>query len=364
MKRRKFLESIGAMGLTIGSYAKSVGFANGEGKSRVVIVREPSVLTPENRINGDVVQKMVDLSVKRLTGEPTPEDAWKKLFSPKDVVGIKVNCLFGPTASTSREIVNAIIKGLISAGVLENNIIVWDRSEGDLRKSGFTINRSGTGVQYYATDSPGAGYESTRISKGSFNGRVSRILTERITALINAPILKDHNIAGVTIAMKNHYGSIDNPGDHHGNNCDPYIADLNSIPAIKDKTRLIICDAIRPIANGGPGDSPGYRWKYGGIITSQDPVALDYIGWQIIEERRKEIGLRDLASVGRPPKWIATASKLGLGTNDPEKIELIKIDKLEIITKTDLDRAIKEFKEGKISEEEVKAIISKYMESE
>jgi len=139
------------------------------------------------------------------------------------------------------------------------------------------------------------------------------------------PILKDHGTAGVTIAFKNHYGSFDNPGAHHGNNCDPYLADLYSLPAIREKTRLIVCEAIRPLANGGPGLNNQYLWDYNGILVATDPVAMDYQGWQIIEARRKEIGLPPLAQTGRPVRHLATAARMGLGTNDPEKMRVIKI---------------------------------------
>jgi uncharacterized protein (DUF362 family) len=323
--RRELFKGLGSAGIGAALGGSMLeGLEEGR-KSRVVLVREGSAMGSDGRIDGKTVRKMVDLAVARLVGKKSPEDAWKSLFSPNDIVGIKINCLFGPGIYTSPEVVDAIINGLISAGVPEEQIIVWDRSEKDMEKSGYAISRSGKGVQYIATNSPGVGYEPNRTSKGSFNGRISRILT-KATAIVNVPILKDHNISGVTIAMKNHYGSISNPGDHHGNNCDPYIADLNSIPEIKDKTRLIICDAIYPLAEGGPGNRPSYRWRYCGIIASKDPVALDYVGWRIIEDRRKEIGLPELAAVGRPPKWIDTAARLGLGTNDPSKIDLVRIE--------------------------------------
>jgi len=54
-------------------------------------------------------------------------------------------------------------------------------------------------------------------------------------------------------------------------------------------------------------------------------VALDYWGWQIIEARRKEIGLKTLEQEGRPPRQLASAAALGLGTNDPQKIDLVEV---------------------------------------
>jgi uncharacterized Fe-S center protein len=57
-------------------------------------------------------------------------------------------------------------------------------------------------------------------------------------------------------------------------------------------------------------------WSNNGIIMSKDPVALDTIGMNIIEGKRRE---RDLSSLfNRPnlPKHIETAAKYGLGVSD------------------------------------------------
>jgi hypothetical protein len=56
-------------------------------------------------------------------------------------------------------------------------------------------------------------------------------------------LLKDHGRAGITASMKNHYGSVDKPGNLHGGQCNPYVAELNNIPEIRDKTRLIMKDS-------------------------------------------------------------------------------------------------------------------------
>ena len=94
------------------------------------------------------------------------------------------------------------------------------------------------------------------------------ILAEKCTAIINVPVLKDHDLAGVTMAMKNFYGAIHNPNKYHDNNCNPYIAELNTSPIIKDKTRLIVCDALLAQYNGGPAFKPQYTWNYGGFSSA------------------------------------------------------------------------------------------------
>ena len=58
--------------------------------------------------------------------------------------------------------------------------------------------------------------------------------------------------------------------------------------------RLTICDATTACFEGGPGFKPQYSWKENALIVSQDPVALDYTGWRIIESKRAEKKLKTL----------------------------------------------------------------------
>ncbi|MCS6950294.1 MAG: DUF362 domain-containing protein [bacterium] len=323
--RREFLKEMMVSGA--GLYTPAAIFAlllqdKRDAHSTVVEVRNPNVQTETQRVRPEVAQAMVFEAVRRLSGAKNDRDAWRHYFQPDDIVGIKVNCLFGRGASTRPEVVMAVVEGLKLAGVKPENIIIWDRSDGDLAKAGFTLNREGAGVRCYGTN---ADYDPQPTRQGSFQGRLSKILSERITALVNVPILKDHGIAGITCALKNHYGSIDNPGAHHGNNCNPYLADLNAVPAIRQKTRLIVCDAIRPIAHGGPGLRGDYAWDYNAILASTDPVAIDTVGWQIIEARRKQLRLPTLAQEGRPVRYLQTAAQLGLGVHDPNRIQLVRV---------------------------------------
>ena len=135
--------------------------------------------------------------------------------------------------------------------------------------------------------------------------------------LINIPVLKDHDGAGVSIALKNMYGVIHNPNKYHPNGCDPYIADVNMLPEIRAKLRLHICDATTACLRG-PGFKPEFTWQQNALIMSQDPVALDQTGWQIIERKRAEKGLKTLTAEGRAPRYIATAADAEhrLGIND------------------------------------------------
>jgi len=327
--RRQFLikaAAVGAVAVCPAVIKDSVKAAVDTPKSRLIIVRDPAVLSGSDDsgagIKVDVLTKMLDQSITKLTGQSDPVAAWKSLFKADDVVGIKINGLFGRGASTNPEVAHAAADALIRAGLKPSNIIIWDRATGDLLKSGFKINKEGDGVRVLANDGV---WEDTPTVSGLINGRLTKIITKDITALINIPFMKDHMMSGITGALKNHYGSFDNPFRCHDNHCNPYLADLNQIPAIRDKTRLVIMDALRPMADGGPGLKRDMLWNYHSLLVSRDPVAVDHISWTIIEERRKEIGLPSLAAAGREPIWIATAASRGLGVNEIDKMDIVRI---------------------------------------
>ena len=296
-------------------------------KSRVVICRDEKVFSSPGTLDFPTVRQMVNQSVMRLTGSPSPKDAWRQFFSPRDIIGIKVNVLAGKQMSTHPELALALALNLRDAGIPGNNLIIFDRQNNELQIAGYTLNFSRTGIRCYGTDTTGLGYEPDPRVWNSVGSCFSRILTEQCTALINVPVLKDHGIVGISGAMKNLYGIVHNPNKYHDNLGDPYIADLSCIPVVKDKIWLIISDALVAQCHGGPSYKSQYAWYYNGIIMTNDPVAHDYISWQIIEQKRKEKGLPSLKEQERYPSWIATAGEKErkLGTNEPAKIELIHI---------------------------------------
>jgi uncharacterized protein (DUF362 family) len=171
------------------------------------------------------------------------------------------------------------------------------------------------------------GYEDNLAVYGSVGSRLSRTLTRICDAVINLPVLKDHSITGVTIALKCMFGAIHNPNKYHLSVGDPYVADAYMLPPIRQKVRLTICDATTALYEGGPSYMPQWTWAYNGLIVGLDPVAVDYTGWWIIEKKRAEVGMKSLKEVHREPRYIATAADAQhrLGTNDPNRIELIEV---------------------------------------
>jgi len=341
--RRTFLKRASAVGFVAGS-AKLVGCdgrqpavsasaESGSGRtfrrssegSRVVAARDETVVK-DDRVNRMVVRRLVGDAVKRVTGASSEADAWRSLVSPDDTVGIKVNCLAGANMCTRPEVVDAVVTGLTkSGGVRAEKIIIWDRFNRELTRCGYTVKTTGSGPLCFGTDDRRAGYEPQPRMYRSIGSCFSTILTRLCTALINMPVLKDHDLAGVTIGMKNLFGTIHNPNKYHDDNCDPYIADLSASPMVRDKHRLVVCDALTPQCHNGPAYKRQYVWPYGGILVARDPVALDATGMRIIEEERKRRDMPSLADQGRPPRYIQTAEELELGWAREEKINLVEV---------------------------------------
>ena len=270
------------------------------------------------------VGKLLDSAMSGLFRSDDPARIWSRIVRPGQMVGIKVNTLGGRGISSNVQLVEAICERLQEAGIAASNIVVWDRDSAELERAGFHIHAGGNQVQCFGTDR--VGFEDQLSSFGSVGSRVSKILTRRCDVLIGVPVLKDHDGAGVTIALKNMYGTIHNPNKYHPNGCDPYVADVNMLPQIRSKLRLTICDATTACFEGGPSFKPEFTWRPNALIVSQDPVALDTIGWQEIERKRSEMGLKRLEEEKRAPSYIATAAddEHRLGINDPRRITVVE----------------------------------------
>ena len=140
------------------------------------------------------------------------------------------------------------------AGVLANQVIVWDRFQRHLIDAGFSINIGGKDRQCFATDSSGIGYDqevfyeteediSSRREKGLLKSFYSRIITQMATVIINVPVFKHNGITGLSGCLKNlAFGSVNNTSRFHSNplNCDPAISEIFAHTVIKDKLVLIV----------------------------------------------------------------------------------------------------------------------------
>ena len=294
-----------------------------DGKSKIVIARDPQLRGMSSGPDQNSLLKILDRALQGFYDRGSPVEAWKQLVRPGEVVGLKVNCLAGKGMSTNRQLVEGICERLQQAGI--RNIVICDRLNADLESAGYRIAEGNRAIRCFGNDS--AGYEQELTIFGNVGSLVSTTLTRICDAVINLPILKDHGITGITGALKNMFGAIHNPNKYHLNVGDPYVADVNMLLPIRQKVWLTICDAITAQYEGGPSYMPQWTWPYNGLIVGTDPVALDHIGWQIIEQKRAEKGLEPLQRLKREPTYIATAAdaRHRLGTCDPARIQVLEI---------------------------------------
>lgn len=283
LSRRDFLKT-GTLAATATLFMKfphSI-FGQSSQKTKVVLIRDANVLDSNNKVNADVIQRMLDDAVKILFDTKDSASAWKKIIKLDDVVGIKTNVW--NYLPTPRELENAIKKRVLEAGVAQENISVKDR------------------------------------------GILSDPIFQRATALINTRPMRTHYWSGVGSLIKNYIMFVERPSDYHPDSC----ADLAAIwylPHVKGKTRLNILVMLTPLFQSvGPhGFSMDYVWQYKGIIVSTDPVACDAVGLKIIEAKRKEFFGED-KPLNPPAKHIELAdTRHHLGTADMKKIDLIKV---------------------------------------
>jgi len=329
MDRRTFVKSVGlslALGTTTGACAKENrrGRVRGKGDPGRVALMTDAKVRRAGSLDAGRVKALLDRALKAVLGGPDATSGLRGIIDPADVVGIKLNCLAGPPLSPTREFTQALVAALVSAGVAPGRIVFFERGERDIRKGGFEVGGGGERPAFLGNDSRAAGYEKEIAISGQVGSCLSRILTRRISVLINLGVLKDHNLAGVGVATKNLFGLIHNPNKFHDNGCDPYVADVLAFPVVQKKLRLSLVDALTAQCNGGPGYLPEYAWEMNGIMASKDPIALDRVAWDVIEKKRREKGLKTLAKENRAPKWIHTAASRGLGLDDLEKIKIIR----------------------------------------
>jgi len=257
-------------------------------KTRVVLIRHPDALDANSAFNGPVIQQMLDEAVTKLLDAPGPIEAFKRLVTPDDVVGIKTNVWsFLPTPAPVEQ---AIKRRVLDAGVAEANVGLDDH----------TVR--------------------------------TNPLFLRATALINARPVRTHYLAGMSGCIKNYIMFAESQEAHHPDSC----ASLGSnflLPQVKGKTRLNVLCALTPQYYGrGPHNfSRRYVWNYKGLIVGRDPVAVDTIGLRLIMAKRR-IELGPGQEIPPVPKHIQIAdTKYGIGTSDPAKIELIKLGWLDDI---------------------------------
>ncbi len=330
---------------------------------RVVEARNPAMIRDGVK-DRRAIGKTLDAAMTHLTGSDDAVGAWRSFFEPGDVVGIKMNPVGDPLANSSVELMLEVIEGLKAAGVKARDMIVFDRYREEFIHAGMhkavpdgvlwggltpEAEPSQLRLSWPGND-PVAGYdpdefmEMNLVHHGAdpkddrnLRSHLGLLVTRRVNKLVLLPVLKDHGSAGVTGALKNmSHGLVNNVARSHStprtNACNQFIPQVVAHPILRKKCVLQILDGIRGVFQGGPfghDKDAGWTWDYNALLVATDPVALDHVEWDIIDAKRKEMGLAPVGTAGqlgrdadregfdiRQPQHIPLAANLGLGIFD------------------------------------------------
>lgn len=308
LSRREFLESLAAAAAAACAAPTVARAAEPPPRSRVVLVTHPEVLLKEYRVNPPVVRLMLDRAVVELTGKRTEAEAWAAIGREDDFVAIKHNSMGRPTLHSHTEINDVVAAQLgAHAKVRRDRILAVDREvPAPFDEFAPPVTLPSRGLQT----------------------RLRRLYTDQATAIVNVSVLKAHFGEGMSAALKNHLGSVNNPAAFHyweAGQLPRSLPELNALPPLKSKTRLVIIDAVRPLYAGGPADDPQYRWNCRALIVAADPVAASAVGLRILEEKRAEVRGREWPMTAAR-QMLAYAQSIGLGVADPARIDLVRAD--------------------------------------
>jgi uncharacterized protein (DUF362 family) len=325
---------------------------------RVIAVSHPGCIAG-GKFYRYPINRMVDEGMMELTDASDPPEAWRQFFEPGDVVGIKLTPVGGPLVMSCAEVLQRVIGGLESAGVRRKDIVVYDRYRAQFLKMGFDqwlpdgVRWMSACEDYEGIQQAIEGYDPDHYmdmavtlpgqDANSLTARrsyVAKFITREVNKLINLPALKDHQSAGVTLALKNlSHGLVNNVSRSHSsgtlNVCGAFIPAVVSLPVIREKAVLHIVDGIKGLYHGGPSARPEYVWEHRTLYFATDPVAIDHIGWKAIDTKRIAVGMKPIAEakpdgvstfLNRQPEHVEIAGALGLGVWDERRIDLKQRD--------------------------------------
>src|SRR5256714_11225214 len=248
-------------------------------RGRVAAVESPGAIL-SGKYQPENIRTMMRRGMMELTGADGWADAWKRFFEPGDVVGIKVNPVGQPHVISDGSVVREIIAGLEAAGVKRKDIVVYDRYRAQFFKAGFDkwlpegVRTSSAAEDYDGVQQGMDGYDPEHyidlpLTLPGFSvdddkarrSYAARFITKEVNKLVNLPVLKDHQSAGVTLSLKNlSHGLVNNVCRSHGtrslNACNSFIPAVVQMPVIRNKPVLHILAGVKGPYHGAPTPPP------------------------------------------------------------------------------------------------------------
>jgi hypothetical protein len=379
MDRRAFLELLAAAPLAstaraeeaaphyriVSRYAPAaVPGMPGPWPGRVVSVRSPRCLDEAGAVvDADVVREMMDRGMRTLTGEATTLGAWRRFFDPQDVVGIKVNAGGVPHVVSNPAIVAETCRQLMAVGIPATSLVVFERFQNQIDGIGYPAHLP-DGVQVFAAEAgnrrmdnraydPATYVEVDFFGEEDTRSNMMRLVTQRLTKVVNIPNMKDHGAVGATGCLKNvAYGCFSNVARSHSRgqtHTRTAVGVFAAVEPLRSRCVLQIMDGIHAVWHGGPfARTTRYVFHPRRILFGTDPVAIDRLLLDVIDEKRKaegaisiwdrspkylkfnDAGSRDsdpnVNILIREPGHVEYAASLGLGIADLAKIRVEEIE--------------------------------------
>jgi hypothetical protein len=331
---------------------------------RAIAVRsDKCVDTATSAADADVVREMMTRGMCALTGDRTAPEAWRRFFVPADVVGLKVNCGGHPWVVSAYEIVAEVVRQLMGVGIPPTQIYIYERFQNQMDAVNYAPHVP-EGVQIVAAETanrradnrgydPATYVEADLFGEEDTRSNMMRLVTQRLTKIINIPNVKDHGATGATGCLKNiAYGSFSNVArTHHRGKSHTlsFVGTLASVEPLRSRTVLQIMDGIRGVWHAGPfARTRRYVFYPKKIFFGTDPVAIDRLLLDIIDEKRKAEGAISIYDrsprylkvddgaardadpnvniIIREPGHVEYAAKLGLGVADLAQIKVQDIE--------------------------------------
>ncbi|MCS7131982.1 MAG: DUF362 domain-containing protein, partial [Hadesarchaea archaeon] len=150
-------------------------------------------------------------------------------------------------------------------------------------------------------------FEVLELSRAKVLKRFELPLTLKGAYLVSAAVLKRHSITRVTLSVKNMLGATvgRDKGRFHRLGIDESIVDV----CLYSRPDLAVIDGRLGLSSELGGEAK----EFGVMIFSEDPVAADAIGARILGVEPSSV------------RHLKLAQEMGLGTCDPEKIEVLEL---------------------------------------
>lgn len=306
-------------------------------RSRVVVVEDRESIeafTPRP----SKIAPMIERGLMALTGKRNTAEAWRSIVSTQDVVGIKVFSAPGDMSGTRPAVVACLVQSLQAAGI--RNLIIWDKHYSSLRAAGYVDLAERLGVQ--ACGSAEEGYDESAAYEMAFLGKpvwgdlefgktgerigrksyVTKLLTKKITKIINITPLLNHNHAGVSGNLYGlSFGSVDNVlrFELNPDRMATAIPEIYALPELFDRVVLNIVDALICQYQGEESTRLHYSTMLGQLRFSMDPVALDVLSVQELNHQRQ---LAKIAVNTNGFQIYTNATLLEIGVSDLRRIDV------------------------------------------